>query len=136
MSRTGLLCLLLLACLLVGSVSAQTGRTATRTVLISKCGNIGVQRPRQIVFACADAGLRVEQLRWSNWGGRVAIGRGVQMANDCEPSCVAGHFHATAVTLHLYKRRFCPGRSHLYYLKATFITANGQRSPGRLGCPD
>jgi hypothetical protein len=135
MTWTGVRRLGLLACLALVSVSAQPAQTATRIALVSKCGNLGVQRPREIVFACADAGLRVQQLHWSAWGGRVAIGRGVQIANDCEPSCVAGHFHATPVTLHLYKRRPCAGRSHLYYLNATLITPSGKRAPARLGCP-
>jgi hypothetical protein len=136
MRRARVLLLWAVACLVLGSVSAPRAETATRIVLVSKCGNIGVQRPREIVFACADAGLKVQQLRWSAWGGRIAVGRGVQMANDCNPSCVAGHFHATPVTLHLYKRRPCPGRSRLYYLNVTFITPSGQRSGGRLGCPN
>jgi hypothetical protein len=130
------LCLVVSLCVIAGSIHAGTAKTATRIVLVSKCGALGVQRPREIVFACADAGLRVSRLRWSTWGGRVAVGRGVQMANDCLPSCAGGHFVTTPLTLRLYQRRVCPGRSRLYYLRATFVAPNGHRTAGALGCPD
>ena len=94
--------------------AAGTGGSA-QIVLVSKCGAVGVQRPREIVLTCGDAGLLVQHMRWSTWGGRVAIARGDQFANDCDPACVSGTFHKTRVTVHLYKRRACPGRSHLYY---------------------
>lgn len=104
-------------------------------VLVSKCGAIGVQRPRQLVFTCADAGLLVHHMRWSTWGGRVAVARGEQFANDCNPACVSGTYHKTAVTVHLYKRRACPGRSHLYYRDATIIDPAGHRTGRRMTCP-
>jgi hypothetical protein len=114
--------LAVLVSVVVSFIPAEATGTSTRTVLVSKCGNLGVQRPKQIVFTCADAGLRVERLRWAHWGARVAVGRGIQMANVCDPSCVAGTFRATTVTLHLYKRRMCSGRTHFYYVNASIIT--------------
>jgi hypothetical protein len=74
-------------------------------------------------------------MRWSAWGGRVAVAHGEQFANDCDPACVSGTFHKTAVTVHLYKRRACPGRSHLYYRDATIIDPAGHRTGEGMSCP-
>src|SRR4051812_37555440 len=102
----------------VGALSASAVLTATTSatpgsaVLVSKCGAPGVQRPKEIIFTCGDAGLLVRSLRWSRWGGRVAVGTGVQRVKVCVPDCATGGVRSTAVTVHLYKRRACPGRSH------------------------
>jgi hypothetical protein len=136
MHRVTVVCLGLAAVLLVVSTSVQRAQSASNSAVVSKCGSLGVKRPKAIVFACADAGLRAHKLHWPKWGGRIAIGHGVQEANDCDPSCVAGHFHTTSVTVHLDKRRSCPGRSHRYYRRATLIPASGPRSAWPLTCPD
>jgi hypothetical protein len=123
------------ACVAFGLVQAGQGQTATRVVLVSECGQIGVQRPKEIVFTCADAGFRIEHLRWSSWGGKVAVARGTQMQNTCDPFCAAGNFRITAVTLRLFKRRVCPGRSHLYYLDGAIVEPSGKRTSVGLFCP-
>ena len=65
----------------------------------------------------------------------MAVARGEQFANDCNPACVSGTFHKTVVTVHLYKRRACPGRSDLYYRDATIIDPAGHRTGARISCP-
>ena len=136
---------LLSACFALSAALAVSGfgwadapRTggSSQIVVVSKCGAVGVQRPKELVFTCADAGLRVQHMHWSSWGGRVAVARGEQFANDCDPACVSGTFHRTAVIVHLYKRRGCPGRAHLYYRDATIIDAAGHRTGARVTCPD
>ena len=136
MHRASVLCVGLLTWLAFSSPTAHGTGTARRVVLVSQCGAIGVQRPTELVMFCGDAGLRVHRLRWSAWGGRVAIARGVQMTNDCVPFCAAGHFHSTSVVMHLYTRRPCHGRTHLYYLNATIIPLHGPRAGYLVRCAE
>lgn len=111
--------------------STQDG--GARDTRASECGRPGVQRPEAIVLTCADAGLRVERLRWSRWGGPVAVARGVQTAKDCDPDCASGGLRATPATVQLTNPRRCPGSSEMYYRNATLIPQNGPRSSYELG---
>ncbi len=51
-------------------------------------------KPIEVVLACADAGLGVRAIHWLGWGSPVAAGLGTAYANDCTPTCAAGHFHS------------------------------------------
>lgn len=107
-----------------------------RTVLVSAhCGGLGVQRPKGITLACADNGLYLSRLRWRRWGGRVAVGRGILFENTCVPFCMAMSFISAPVRVHLYRRRDCPGRTHLYYTRGTIIRGDGRRERMVLSCP-
>lgn len=124
------------AAIVVGLGAPATPLASTsQTVLVSKCGQLGVMRPKSIVLTCGDAGLVAHHLHWQRWGGSLAVAHGEELANDCIPSCAGGHFVATPVTLHLYKRRGCPSRSHLYYRQATLIESGGHRLTQPLSCP-
>jgi hypothetical protein len=134
MRRTAVLLLALGALVAIAAPPrglAQSGGA----VLASQSCKDGRQRPTRIVFACADFGLYVDHLRWSSWGGRVAVGRGVYHFNDCVPACVSGHFHTLGATVRLFTRRACPGRTHRYYRRATIIRSDGRRERGFVGCP-
>jgi hypothetical protein len=50
-------------------------------------------QPTQIVLACADYGLLVQDLRWTSWTATTATAVGTFTYNDCNPDCAAGHFH-------------------------------------------
>lgn len=124
-----------LTALATWTIPAWAG-SGSGTVLVSKCGAPGAQRPKEIIFYCGDTGLLVRSLRWSSWGGRVAVGTGVQWEKVCVPNCATGGVRTSAVVVHLYKRRHCPGRSHLHYRDATVIAADGRSSAQRIFCPD
>lgn len=115
--------------------SAVARVSTSRIILASQSCRDGIRRPKAIVFACADFGLSIDHLRWSSWGGRVARGHGTYRYNDCDPYCAARHFHASPAEIHLYRRRRCPGRSHLYYQDATVIPAGGAARKLFVGCP-
>ncbi len=58
--------------------------------------------PSEIVLACADYGLLLEDLRWSSWTDAGATGLGTLVYNDCQPDWAQGHHHDvpdTQVTL-------------------------------------
>ena len=63
-----------------------------------------------MVLACADAGLGVRGLHWLGWGAPTAAGLGIAYANDCAPTCAAGHFHTYRAVLLLSGSRDCGGR--------------------------
>ncbi len=94
-----------------------------------------MQRPKTVAFACADLGWYATRMRWTQWGGSVAVGTGTQYENTCTPDCADGRFVATPVTVRLYLRRPCAGKRHLYYQRATVIAASGKRTRAVVGCP-
>lgn len=119
---------------LAHSFTGQASR-ASRIVLATQGCTHGIRRPTSIVFTCADAGLRASGLRWRSWGGQVAVGSGVLHEKLCVPSCAEGGSRSRPMTIHLYRRRKCPGRRHLYYRSATFVFADGSRSKASAPCP-
>jgi hypothetical protein len=117
------------------SVSDRGKAHAARTVLVSAHCGLGVRRPRGITLACADNGLYLTQLRWSRWGGRVAVADGILRENTCDPFCLAMNFVTTPVGVHLFRRRECPGRTRLYYTRGTLFPPSGRQQRIVLGCP-
>jgi len=110
-----------------GVPSVTVARSARDAVLATEGCTHGIRRPKTIVFFCGDAGAYLTSLRWSRWGGRIAVGTGVYTVKLCEPDCASGGVSTARVTVHLYRRRSCSGRSHLYYHRATMIEAGGRR---------
>jgi hypothetical protein len=51
-------------------------------------------KPAEVVLACGDGNLGVRKVTWLGWGGATTVGVGTGFVNDCEPTCVAGKFHA------------------------------------------
>jgi hypothetical protein len=58
-------------------------------------------RPSSIVLACADDGVRVEDLTWAAWTATGARGHGALLENQCVPSCADGKFARYPVTVAL-----------------------------------
>jgi hypothetical protein len=76
---------------------------------VPNCLGKPVVRPAQVILACADAGLGLEKISWLGWGGPVAAGVGTAYANDCTPSCAAGHVHDYRAVLLLSGSQPCDG---------------------------
>ena len=73
------------------STQAATGKTPRYVVL--DCSFKPVVAPSTFVITCADAGIGVQDLRWTSWTPRLASGYGTFWENDCTPDCADGHFH-------------------------------------------
>ncbi|MFE1923815.1 hypothetical protein ACWC9X_26680 [Streptomyces asoensis] len=58
-------------------------------------------RPGDFILACGDGNSRLVSLHWDTWGQGSARGTGVNVVNDCDPYCAAGHFHPYAVVVKL-----------------------------------
>ena len=77
------------------------------------------------LWLSADGTLVVRQVHWSQWGGRVAIGRGTAEYHGCTPQCGTAPIHHAGVTVHLYGIRDCGGQN--YYNRAAVITFQGKK---------
>ena len=59
-------------------------------------------KPSSIVLACADDGVRVEDLTWADWTATAARGQGTLLENQCVPNCADGKFAKYPVTVALF----------------------------------
>ncbi|MGH3025741.1 MAG: hypothetical protein ACRDLR_04775, partial [Gaiellaceae bacterium] len=82
------------------------------TAWIDACGPL-VSAPKSLVLACADANYGLVRVHWRAWGTGTATATGAVSANDCTPSCAAGHFHTYPVTVTADHLRGC-GRARTY----------------------
>jgi hypothetical protein len=96
------------------------------TAWLWSCGPL-VARPKSVVLTCADGNYELVRLRWQGWGHATAAASGTARANDCSPSCVAGHFHAYPVLVTAAKLTAC-GRARVY--ERLTVTYPGSRPKG------
>jgi hypothetical protein len=72
--------------------------------VVDLIGQIGI-RPRTIEFA-KDG--RMEDLEWSRWGDREAVGRGTMAGLVCDPTCAQGTTISVPATITLSRPVACP----------------------------
>ena len=107
------------------------------TAWIWNCGPL-VSAPKSFVITCADANYELSGLRWHGWGTAHATASGTAHANDCSPTCVAGHFHAYPMTAVADRLSQC-GKAR-YYARLTVVYAGARpqgiakRDVNTLGC--
>ena len=53
-------------------------------------GQQSTVKPTSIVIACADNGIGVDKLAWTNWTTTAAVGTGRVWENNCVPNCATG----------------------------------------------
>lgn len=115
--------LAVVAIALVAAASASAGRTPGFlgcSAFLSTSRQKPAVRPPSIVVACADGGLLLKKLHWSSWSAAGARAHGNAVANDCAPTCVAGHFHTYRATVKLSRPRACHGRLLFTRLELTY----------------
>lgn len=119
--------------LLLASVLAACGggetvtvtKTATETVTTTEVETktvtreaaptlrVFVPQPGRLVYKPESIGLGVhtviEKIRWSNYGDTTAVGKGVFLSNDCDPSCADGTITPIDVTVRLKGLMLCRG---------------------------
>jgi hypothetical protein len=95
--------------------------------IIDRCDYPSAE-PRWIIIACGDGNLQLGKLSWNRWNKRAATARGNAYANDCDPYCAAGDFHAYPVKLRAYRARQL-GRGHYTYTRLR-VTYLGRRPTG------
>ena len=99
-----LLLAMLSALALGGLVLSLSEIQPNRQVTATFCGQTS-STPRSIVVSCADANYGFTNLAWEQWGNPVTYGHGIKYVNDCTPTCAAGTFTKTSVTIELYNLR-------------------------------
>lgn len=92
----------------------------SRTFVVADCF-AGTMQPSRMTLACADNGFRARQLSWSRWGRKQALGRGVFVINDCEPSCIVGNFQQREGRIVLKERRFCKELNKYVFMSGKVI---------------
>jgi hypothetical protein len=117
-----------LACLALAGPAAGALRVAVvhgaaAPAVAPDCLGRPTVRPAEVVLACADDGLGVRAIVWLGWGRPVAAGVGTGYANDCSPSCAAGHVQTYRAVLLLSGTQRCGGRTA--YRTATVAVVGG-----------
>lgn len=77
----------------IGAGLAPAASAAPSPVIVD-CTGKGVTKPKEIVIACADAGVLITKITWKEWNANRARGTGVLAWNPCLPDCAS----STAVT--------------------------------------
>jgi hypothetical protein len=77
---------------------------AGEVALVDLVGRIGI-RPHKIEFA-KDG--RMEDVEWSHWGDRKAVGRGTVFGLVCDPTCAQGTTISVPATITLSRPVACP----------------------------
>lgn len=103
----------------LGVAMSVVAQAATDKVKVSNCGEVSA-KPTGIVLACADANSALETLKWTTWNANSAKGTGVYSYNDCEPTCVAGHFHRYQVDVALLNPKTVKGAKVFSKARVTF----------------
>jgi hypothetical protein len=67
---------------------------AARMVVFDCPGQPALVKPKTFILACADGNAELTKLSWTSWTPILASAYGVLSENDCNPTCVGGHFHS------------------------------------------
>jgi hypothetical protein len=93
---------------------------------IGNCSKAEV-RPSKLVLACADGNVYATGVRYSSYGGAVAIAKATAYRNKCEPDCAHGRFVSSRATIRLFSIKRCGGR--FFYTMARISTEPGVTWP-------
>ncbi|MGN6871638.1 MAG: hypothetical protein ACTHMY_24850 [Solirubrobacteraceae bacterium] len=88
--------------------------------------NIGHAQPATLAFA--SHGI-LKQLRWSSWGGSVAVAHGTAVLRSCKPDCATGPLVSYPGTVKLTGLKACDGAR--FYVDSS-VVADTKTGPWRL----
>ncbi len=114
------------ALILIGSailLSTAAAADAASTVWFEGAVSSRHVKPSNVALS-ADGSLWVSGVKWSAWGGRVAVGRGLGEQHGCTPSCGQAKIHTAQVRVRLSDVVRCGSRA--YYNKVTLYRLNGR----------
>jgi hypothetical protein len=117
---------IVLGLLAVPSAALAAGSTSQPQAI--NCQNLKF-KPQRITLSCGDGGTWLGKLKWSSWSSTQAVANGNFTANNCSPSCVAGHTHSVAVKVTLSNPKMCPNQVNPAFKQAT-IAYKGKRPNG------
>ena len=76
----------------------QSNSSGSSDGIFTPCNGFSV-KPWTYVFSCADMNSEITNLHWFAWGDATAYATGEARWNDCQPTCVAGHWRSQAATI-------------------------------------
>jgi hypothetical protein len=117
------------ATLVIGSVLLVAGSATAaggKVYVVDGCAPHGV-RPDTVILFCGDAGVILDQLKWSSFGGSKARASGRRVVKTCDPDCASGGVRTANVELVFSKRGKCQGFAGRYYRQVRARTANGTK---------
>ncbi|MGH2833912.1 MAG: hypothetical protein ACRDK2_14145 [Solirubrobacteraceae bacterium] len=116
-----------LALITTVALSADVALASSPNYLVGDCQR-SQRQPSTVILTCADAGLSIQKITWSSFGGGTASGTGSAHINSCTPDCAAGKFGDYPVQITASKPKRCrEGKSDYRQLKLTYTA---KRPPG------
>jgi len=106
--------------------SSQPISTAAADINTWDC-EYPAHKPKAITLTCADGGLYVDEINWTNWNKTGATGTGNFYENLCEPSCAEGEQVSAPVKITLTDLSPRKGKNYLRTLDIT--TQDGKDFP-------
>jgi hypothetical protein len=72
--------------------ATQVAAPAASTTVLVNCHGNGEVKPPRFVVSCPDRRNVLLQIQWRSWRTRDAFGIGTDAIDNCQPTCVAGHY--------------------------------------------
>lgn len=101
-----------------------TSTSEVQQIFVEDCASAFSQRPSFIYLACADGGMGLSDIIWSNWGSQRANGSGDYFSNNCDPSCADGKFSKIPVVLVL--SGVVPDTGNRFVFSKVAVTVSGE----------
>ncbi len=108
-----------------GLAAAPSMGAATKPGLIN-CSHKLVKSPKTYNLACGDANISLTKVKWTNFGGAKAEGTATLVVNTCTPTCVAGKFRRSTVSVVASKPKTVAGKRT--YSRIGLTAASGKRA--------
>jgi hypothetical protein len=91
-------------------------------------------KPTEMPVSCADYGVYIAKIKWSEWTSKAALGRGTLYTNSCTPNCASGTFSTSRTEVKLTDPT--PTRTQgLVFSRLAFTEANGRWESIPIGPP-
>ena len=88
----------------------------SQQLYVTNCGIVDY-KPHVLLKFCADAGVGVGDIEWTQWSKAGGEGTAKYTANDCDPTCVDGSFITKEVFVKLSKLKKIHGKEAFTYIQ-------------------
>jgi hypothetical protein len=109
---------------------AAASPASSSVVIVNACTGHGQVKPGKAYgVECMPSSVYFTGLKWVSWKS-VAYGSGTLKVNNCNPSCVKGHYVSYPVLTVAWRPEAWPGHSGKYFTRLTFIYTAKKSSKG------
>jgi hypothetical protein len=118
----------LVAALITACSHAAASSGGASSIRLADCGGTPQTRPQVVVVTCSSTDITAHNLKWANWGGKIATATGYAVVNMCAYSnCHTGAYASFPIVLAAFGAAACPRGGH-GYASIEYMFA-GRRSP-------